>query len=320
MNVINIVISLFAGIRLSGPDYPGYQGCFDSMPGTIDYLLNLNLDYCGSESTEWIYHLYISIFKSLNLSFNYFIFLTSAIHCYLLYKISTKVDYPNKFLFGYFCTVGFYFQFWYLKQGIATLLLLIGINYIYLEQNQKKKGLIFYIISTLTHNSSLIIEIAFELIRKINIILIGILTILLLIINIYNNNFFIEIFQIENLISSTKYIGYLNSQFDKGQIGLMSYFCILLIASNFVFKSNNIGYYFMVIGVWTILILGQIPLSGRISSYFMPLGVIFYFQFLFKKYKSYKFINLVYYAFIISYFIKTFIIDNYNFNQIQSIF
>lgn len=320
MNFMNIVISLVAGLRLSGPDYSGYQACFDSMPDTLGYLLNLTSDYCGSGRTEWFYYLYISIFKSLNLSFDYFIFFSSALHCYLLAKLSKKFNYPNKFLFGYFCTVGFYFQFWYLKQGIATLILLIGIHYLYVENNQKKKGIMLYITSALIHNSSIFIEIFLFLVRKINIRFTVLLSLVFLLINLLDNNFFIDSMSIVDLVSNSKYSGYLNSQFDRGQIGLMSILCILFITLNFFYRSNDIGYYFLLIGLWTVLILGQIPLSGRISSYFMPLGVIFYFQFLFKIYRNNTFINFIYASFAIIYFIKTFIFDAYNLNQIKSIF
>ena len=267
-----------------------------------------------------IYYLYISIFKSLNLSFNYFIFFSSALHCYLLFKLSKKFKYPNKFLFGYFCTVGFYFQFWYIKQGIATLILLIGVHYLYIENKQNKKGLMLYLISALIHNSSIFIEILMAIIRNINIKFTVVLSLLLLLINVFDNNFFIDNMNIADIVLRTNYGGYINSQFDKGNIGLISILCILLITLNFFYRSNNIGYYLMVIGVWTVLILGQIPLSGRISSYFMPLGIIIYFQFLFQLYKNKEIINFIYITFTIIYFIKTFVFDTYNLNQVISIF
>lgn len=320
MNFINIIISLIAGLRTSGPDYHGYKKCFESIPDTVEYFLNIGLDYCGSGSTEWLYYLYLSIFKSLNLSFQYLIFSLSALHCFLVYKLSKKFKYPNKFLFGYFCTVGFYFQFWYIKQGIATLILLLGIYNLYVTKYQKKKGITQYIITASIHNSSIFVEIFLALIRIIKNKLIVILTIFFLLIYIYNNNLFINAMSIIEIISTSKYNYYLNSEFDKAHIGLLSILCItFIIFHSIISNEKNIGVYLMVIGVWTILIFGQIPLSGRISTFYMPLGIIIYFQFLIVKYKNNISVNFMYIIFNLIYFTKTYIYDDYNLNQLKSI-
>jgi hypothetical protein len=290
------------------------------MPVINEYVVNLSLDYCGSGSSEWLYYLYISIFKSLSLSFSSFIFATSILHFYLLIKVARKLDYPNKFLIGYFCTVGFYFQFWYLKQGIATLIILLGIFDLYNTSNQKKKGLILCFAAALIHSSSIYILITYAFIRKFNIKFLITIILIFSLIYIYDPNFFIKNTSILELISSTKYSGYLDSEFDKSQLGLISVLCIILIFSNLIYKSiDNIGLNLMAIGILTIIIFGPIQSSGRLSSYYMPLGIIIYFQFLIKRYMNNYIINILYFGFLIIYFIKTFIIDEYNLNQIKSI-
>jgi len=301
------LISTVTGLRISGPDYQGYEDYFLRGDEFESYLLNTKY-YFGSNPyySEILFFGIMALVKSLNLNFNIFLLVISWMEILLLLKVTSYQKNLLLFLIGYFLCLYITLNGWYIRQGLSTLFLL---NSFYFFKYEKKfQGTIFLICAIFSHSSAiyLIALVVLIMALKKNIY------ILMALIASFAFNFIIS--KDGNLLVNSglllNYSEYINSDFSQNTslIGALGIFSLAILL--FQYKNKFVDSIGLILIVASLLILNMgagIPLVGRFTTVLTPFGIILVLSNIdYNNFKIGYFISLI---FFIAYALKTYWIN-----------
>lgn len=313
-----LMMALIIGARTDGPDYGGYFYYYENADDLYTYLYSLASNFqLKREHLEVTFFMLLSVAKEVGIPFGGFLFIISLIQLGLLLIIAKYTKNPTIFVFGYIALLMFYFNGWYIRQGLGILFGLLA----WLKFKNKEKSSFFYLFLSLTSHSSLLIlplliffHGSLSKFGKVFVILIGLV-------------FYFGNFSALNILRGYGgiYDLYFESDYLPPKVGVLHtlaiilYIFLLIKKSSSRIKPESISMTLFFCFIFVILYGNGIPLLGRMVEFILLVAVIFLLQdlnFLTKSYKSYA-IYILNVAFCISYASNAFVFNEENLMQVQ---
>lgn len=264
------LIILITSLRYSvGGDYPNYYGIYNRIKaGEVIY------------QREYLFYLMNLIVSKLGLHFNFLLFSFSCILYTILYKVYKEIVGKQQLyillLFYFLQFNNFYMGLVYIRQSLASGVLLLSVRYI--EKKSFLKFSLCVTIATLIHTPA-ILFIFFYLLgyKKINRKEAIIIVCINLIYVFLGNGFLINILK---LVGLEHYVFYFNSELNVGSgLGIMLNLLLIPICIYFsekINKEQKTYYDIFLIGIITYPIIFAFPYYSRILLYlklFSPIGI-----------------------------------------------
>jgi hypothetical protein len=163
ITVLLMPLATISGLRNNGPDYPGYLTYFNRFETISEYFYSFFYQNFDTVHREPFFYGLMYIFKSLGASYGGFLLFWSLLSGILLiYFIKDRNNRLLSFIV-YVSLIYLYFNTWYLRQGVAYILLFMGLN----KNTEKRNGYKLIILSFLTHLSTVMIYFGIFLLKYI---------------------------------------------------------------------------------------------------------------------------------------------------------
>lgn len=268
LKIIITILIFFVGLReFGGIDYIAYKYFF----------LNPN-----SEFFEKGFYYYVLILRFFNNNFKYFIFYTSFIGNFLLYKYLKNFKLSIIILIIYFGRKFIWHNFILLRQNFSILIFLMGIKYIY--KRDIKKYLITILLATLFHNSAIFLLPLYlvpnsNILNKKNIIKYFLIGISCFIINQNLDkiiNIILSFYKVSFLINfKYTYSKRINNLNYFVLIELLIFILLFKFCKKEKFKQFNLYFNFQIINFSMMIFFNKLEIIRRMSEYFeLPLSVL----------------------------------------------
>lgn len=292
---IIFLLSLFCAFRGDTPDTLQYYYYYQTTPA-----INNLYDEISSGrwffSVEPLFHLLMSIEKSLLGSYEFFLFSVTFISLLIIYKAYNKYsEKPDLSLIVYLSMSFVFLYFVQIRQGISVALTLLGMTYIY--KDCKYKGIMVIILSMMIHISAIVVFPVLLVRRFFSITFIVFITpLLVVVLNLLNvvPKLFIEISKLINFPLLTAKIDlYFISGVKEHTVSLFSIINILSISILFFcwlhresminyFKTEKIYIWSQFYTACSVITYNMFPLAQDVGSrffkqlnIFMPIQIAF---------------------------------------------
>lgn len=293
--VIIFFLSLFCAFRGDTPDTLQYYYYYQTTP-TINTLYDEVSSGRWFFSVEPLFHLLMSIEKTLLGSYEFFLFSVTFFSLLIIYQSYKEYGKkPDLALIVYLSMSFVFLYFVQIRQGISVALTLLGITYIY--KGYKIKGNIIIVLSMMIHISAIIVFPVLLVRRFFSITFVVFITpLLVVVLNLLNviPKFFIEMSKIINFpLLTTKIDLYFISGAKEHTVSLFSIINILSLSILFAcwlhrdnmishFKSERIYAWSQFYTACSVITYNMFPLAQDVGSrffkqlnIFMPIQIAF---------------------------------------------